>query len=66
MRDPVPDMIRFLYIALQGQGHRNDCAAAVCGPGQKRGLSLAKIRRLNERLEISGEVLIRPSRNRAA
>src|SRR3974377_85442 len=33
---------------------------------RKRGLSIAMIRRRHERLGISGEVLIRPSRKRAA
>ena len=33
---------------------------------RKRGLSIAMIRRLHERLGISAEVLIRPSRKRAA
>jgi HTH-type transcriptional regulator / antitoxin HigA len=35
-------------------------------PNRKRGLSIAMIRRLLERLGISAEVLIRPSRKRAA
>src|SRR5579872_1796686 len=33
---------------------------------RKRGLSIAMIRRLHERLNISADVLIRPSRKRAA
>ena len=33
---------------------------------RKRGLSIAMIRRLHRRLGISAEVLIRPSRKRAA
>jgi HTH-type transcriptional regulator/antitoxin HigA len=33
---------------------------------RKRGLSIAMIRRLNERLGIPAEVLIRPSRKTAA
>jgi len=35
-------------------------------PDRKRGLSIAMIRRLHERLGIPAEVLIRPSRKKAA
>jgi HTH-type transcriptional regulator / antitoxin HigA len=44
-------------------GTRTRVAEVLSG---KRGLSIGMIRRLHERLGISAEVLIRPSRNRAA
>jgi HTH-type transcriptional regulator/antitoxin HigA len=44
-------------------GTRTRIAEVLSG---KRGLSIGMIRRLHERLGISAEVLIRPSRKRAA
>src|ERR1043166_6554710 len=71
--DP-PDPIEAIKFRMESQGlTRRDLAEIIGtrtriaeGLNRKRGLSISMIRRLHERLGISAEVLIRPSRKRAA
>jgi HTH-type transcriptional regulator / antitoxin HigA len=71
--DP-PDPIEAIKFRMEQQGLTRRDLEEMIGTrtriaevlNRKRGLSIAMIRRLHERLGISAEVLIRPSRKRAA
>jgi HTH-type transcriptional regulator/antitoxin HigA len=71
--DP-PDPIEAINFRMEQQGLTRRDLEAIIGTrtriaevlNRKRGLSIGMIRRLHERLGISAEVLIRPSRNDAA
>jgi len=71
--DP-PDPIEAMKFRMEQQGLTRRDLEEIIGTrtriaevlNRKRGLSIAMIRRLRERLGISADVLIRPSRNRAA
>jgi HTH-type transcriptional regulator/antitoxin HigA len=71
--DP-PDPIEAIKFRMEQQGLTRKDLEEIIGTrtriaevlSRKRGLSIAMIRRLHERLGISAEVLIRPSRKRAA
>ena len=71
--DP-PDPIEAIKFRMEQQGLTRRDLEEIIGTrtriaevlNRKRGLSIAMIRRLNERLGIPAEVLIRPSRNTAA
>src|SRR5213080_441227 len=71
--DP-PDPIEAIKFRMEQQGLTRRDLEEIIGTrtriaevlNRKRGLSIAMIRRLHERLGISGDVLIRPSRKRAA
>ncbi|HEY1722610.1 MAG TPA: helix-turn-helix domain-containing protein [Magnetospirillaceae bacterium] len=71
--DP-PDPVEAILFRMEQQGLTRRDLESVIGSrtriaevlNRKRGLSIAMIRRLNEKLGISAEVLIRPSRKRAA
>jgi HTH-type transcriptional regulator/antitoxin HigA len=71
--DP-PDPIEAIKFRMDQQGLSRRDLEEIIGTrtriaevlSRKRGLSIAMIRRLHERLGISAEVLIRPSRKRAA
>jgi HTH-type transcriptional regulator/antitoxin HigA len=71
--DP-PDPIEAIKFRMEQQGLTRRDLEAIVGTrtriaeilNRKRGLSIAMIRRLHERLGISAEVLIRPSRKNAA
>jgi HTH-type transcriptional regulator / antitoxin HigA len=71
--DP-PDPIETIKFRMEQQGRTRRDLEEIIGPrtriaeilNRKRGLSIAMIRRLHERLGISAEVLIRPSRKSAA
>src|ERR1051326_901410 len=71
--DP-PDPIEAIKFRMEQQGLTRRDLAEIIGTrtriaevlNRKRGLSISMIRRLHERLGISAEVLIRPSRKRAA
>ena len=71
--DP-PDPIDAIRFRMEQQGLTRRDLEAIIGTrtrvaeilNRKRGLSIAMIRRLHERLGISAEVLIRPSRKSAA
>ncbi|HEY2227950.1 MAG TPA: helix-turn-helix domain-containing protein [Xanthobacteraceae bacterium] len=71
--DP-PDPIEAIKFRMQRQGLTRRDLEALIGTrtriaevlNRKRGLSIGMIRRLHERLGISAEVLIRPSRKSAA
>jgi HTH-type transcriptional regulator/antitoxin HigA len=71
--DP-PDPIEAIKFRMEQQGLTRRDLEEIIGTrtriaevlGRKRGLSIAMIRRLHERLGISAEVLIRPSRKKAA
>jgi HTH-type transcriptional regulator/antitoxin HigA len=71
--DP-PDPIEAIKFRMEQQGLTRRDLEGIIGSrtriaevlGRKRGLSIAMIRRLHERLGISAEVLIRPSRKDAA
>ncbi|MBI3675170.1 MAG: helix-turn-helix domain-containing protein [Proteobacteria bacterium] len=71
--DP-PDPIEAIKFRMEQQGFTRRDLEEIIGTrtriaevlNRKRGLSIAMIRRLNERLGISADVLIRPSRKRAA
>src|ERR1700751_6079910 len=71
--DP-PDPIEAIKFRMEQQGLTRRDLEAMIGTrtriaevlNRKRGLSIAMIRRLHERLGISAEVLIRPSRKKAA
>ena len=71
--DP-PDPIEAIKFRMEQQGLTRRDLEAIIGTrtriaevlNRKRGLSIAMIRRLHERLGISAEVLIRPSRKTAA
>jgi HTH-type transcriptional regulator/antitoxin HigA len=71
--DP-PDPIEAIKFRMEQQGLTRRDLEDIIGTrtriaevlSRKRGLSIAMIRRLNERLGISAEVLIRPSRKTAA
>jgi HTH-type transcriptional regulator / antitoxin HigA len=71
--DP-PDPIEAIKFRMEQQGLTRRDLEEIIGTrtriaevlNRKRGLSIAMIRRLHERLGISPEVLIRPSRKRAA
>jgi len=71
--DP-PDPIEAIKFRMEQQGLTRRDLEEIIGTrtraaevlNRKRGLSIAMIRRLHEKLGISAEVLIRPSRKRAA
>src|SRR5258705_12684512 len=71
--DP-PDPIEAIKFRMEQQGLTRRDLEQIIGTrtriaevlGRKRGLSIAMIRRLHERLGISADVLIRPSRKNAA
>ncbi|MGC2085887.1 MAG: helix-turn-helix domain-containing protein [Bradyrhizobium sp.] len=71
--DP-PDPIEAIKFRMEQQGLTRKDLEQIIGTrtriaevlNRKRGLSITMIRRLHERLGISAEVLIRPSRKRAA
>jgi HTH-type transcriptional regulator/antitoxin HigA len=71
--DP-PDPIEAIKFRMEQQGQTRRDLEEIIGTrtriaevlNRKRGLSIAMIRRLNERLGIPAEVLIRPSRETAA
>ena len=71
--DP-PDPIEAIKFRMQQKGLTQRDLEEIIGTrtritevlNRKRGLSIGMIRRLHERLGISAEVLIRPSRNNAA
>ena len=71
--DP-PDPIEAIKFRMEQQGLTGRDLEEIIGTrtriaevmNRKRGLSIAMIRRLHERLGISADVLIRPSRKRAA
>src|SRR5215470_2262007 len=71
--DP-PDPIEAIKFRMEQQGLTRRDLENIIGTrtriaevlNRKRGLSIAMIRRLHERLGISAEVLIRPSRRKAA
>jgi HTH-type transcriptional regulator/antitoxin HigA len=71
--DP-PDPIEAIKFRMEQQGLTRRDLEEIIGTrtriaevlNRKRGLSVAMIRRLHERLGISAEVLIRPSRKNAA
>jgi HTH-type transcriptional regulator / antitoxin HigA len=71
--DP-PDPIEAIKFRMEQQGLTRRDLEEIIGTrtriaeilNRKRGLSIAMIRRLHERLGISAEVLIRPSRKSAA
>ena len=71
--DP-PDPNEALKFRMEQQGLSRRDQEAIIGTrtriaevlNRKRGLSIAMIRRLHERLGISADVLIRPSRKSAA
>jgi antitoxin component HigA of HigAB toxin-antitoxin module len=71
--DP-PDPIEAIKFRMEQQGMTRRDLEEIIGTrtriaevmNRKRGLSIAMIRRLHERLGISADVLIRPSRKRAA
>ncbi len=71
--DP-PDPIEAIKFRMEQRGLTRRDLEEIIGTrtriaevlNRKRGLSIAMIRRLHERLGISAEVLIRPSRRRAA
>jgi HTH-type transcriptional regulator/antitoxin HigA len=71
--DP-PDPIEAIKFRMEQQGLTRRDLEEIIGTrsrvaevlNRKRGLSIATIRRLHERLGISADVLIRPSRNNAA
>jgi HTH-type transcriptional regulator/antitoxin HigA len=70
----LPDPIEAIKFRMEQQGLTRKDLEEIIGTrtriaevlNRKRGLSIAMIRRLHERLGISAEVLIRPSRKRAA
>jgi HTH-type transcriptional regulator/antitoxin HigA len=74
--DPMdpPDPIEAIKFRMEQQGLTRKDLEEIIGTrtriaevlNRKRGLSITMIRRLHERLGISAEVLIRPSRKRAA
>ena len=69
-----PDPIEAIKFRMEQQGLTRRDLEALIGTrtriaeilNRKRGLSISMIRRLHERLGISAEVLIRPSRKTAA
>lgn len=71
--DP-PDPVEAIKFRMEQQGLTRRDLEEIIGTrtriaevlNRKRGLSIAMIRRLHERLGISAEVLIRPSRKRVA
>jgi HTH-type transcriptional regulator / antitoxin HigA len=71
--DP-PDPIEAIKFRMEQQGLTRRDLEEIIGTrtriaevmNRKRGLSIAMIRRLHERLGISADVLVRPSRKRAA
>jgi HTH-type transcriptional regulator / antitoxin HigA len=71
--DP-PDPIEAIRFRMEQQGLTRRDLEEIIGTrtriaevlNRKRGLSIAMIRRLHERLGISADVLIRPSKRRAA
>src|SRR5579872_3680167 len=71
--DP-PDPIEAIKFRMEQQGLTRRDLEEIIGTrtriaevlNRKRGLSIAMVRRLHERLGISADVLIRPSRKRAA
>src|SRR5438132_4369864 len=71
--DP-PDPIEAIKFRIEQQGLTRRDLEEIIGTrtriaevlNRKRGLSIAMIRRVHERLGISADVLIRPSRKRAA
>jgi HTH-type transcriptional regulator / antitoxin HigA len=74
--DPMdpPDPIEAIKFRMEQQGLTRRDLEEIIGTrtriaevlNRKRGLSIKMIRRLHEQLGISAEVLIRPSRKRAA
>jgi HTH-type transcriptional regulator/antitoxin HigA len=71
--DP-PDPVEAIKFRMEQQGLTRKDLEAIIGTrtriaevlNRKRGLSIAMIRRLHDRLGISAEVLIRPTRKEAA
>lgn len=71
--DP-PDPIEAIKFRMEQQGLTRKDLEEIIGSrtriaevlGRKRGLSIAMIRRLHDRLGISAEILIRPTRKEAA
>ena len=71
--DP-PDPVEAIRFRMEQQGLTRKDLEGIIGTrariaevlDRKRGLSIAMIRRLNERLGISAEILIRPTRRKAA
>ena len=71
--DP-PDPVEAIKFRMQQQGMTRKDLEEIIGTrtrvsevlNRKRGLSIAMIRRLHDKLGISAEVLIQPSRNEAA
>jgi HTH-type transcriptional regulator/antitoxin HigA len=71
--DP-PDPIEAIKFRMEQQGLTRKDLDAILGTrvrvaevlSRRRGLSISMIRRLHEKLGISAEVLIRPSRNKRA
>ena len=69
-----PDPIEAIKFRMEQHGFTRSDLEEIIGTrtriaevlNRKRGLSITMIRRLHERLGISAEVLIRPSRKRAA
>ena len=76
IHDPIdpPDPIEAIKFRMEQQGLTRRDLEEIIGTrtriaevlNRKRGLSIKMIRRLHEQLGISAEVLIRPSRKRAA
>ena len=74
--DPIdpPDPVEAIKFRMEQQGLTRKDLEGIIGSrtriaevlNRKRGLSIAMIRRLNEHLGIPAEILIRPSRNKAA
>ncbi len=74
-RDPMdsPDPIEAIKFRMEQQGLTRRDLEGIIGTrtriaeilNRKRGLSIAMIRRLNARLGISAEILIRPTRKKA-
>jgi HTH-type transcriptional regulator/antitoxin HigA len=70
--DP-PDPVEAIRFRMEQQGITRRDLESILGPrarvaevlNRKRGLSIAMIRRLHDRLGIAAEVLIRPSRDAA-
>jgi HTH-type transcriptional regulator / antitoxin HigA len=70
----APDPVEAIKFRMEQQGLTRKDLEQIIGTrtrvsevlNRKRGLSIGMIRRLHERLGISAEVLIRPSRKRAA
>ena len=70
----LPDPVQAIKFRMEQQGMTRKDLEDIIGTGtriaevlnRKRGLSISMIRRLHERLGISAEILIQPSRKSAA